>query len=126
MHGAQGPTALMSQSLGHIESLVGWLHIPDRSRDVHFQKWSEPVCAFLEVCPKLLLSPCVYPMPLPELPSRVHYTITPTKTGVNLCIWETAQVTDVRVKPFLFKIRHRLTSDTEAQQVLHEYLSGLV
>ena len=70
-------------------------------------------------------SPVGLPMPKSELPSRVHYTITPTETGVNLCIWETAQVTEARIKPFLFKIRHRLANDTEAQQVLREYLANL-
>ncbi len=60
-----------------------------------------------------------------NLNSSVRYTITPIKDGVSLCIWEVAQVTDARIEPFLFKIKHRLSSDAEAQQVLSDYLLNL-
>ncbi|MGA7937978.1 MAG: hypothetical protein WCA35_30800 [Kovacikia sp.] len=56
---------------------------------------------------------------------EIQYSITQYEGGVSLCIWEPARVTDVRVKPFLFKINHRLPSKDEAQKVLSDYLENV-
>jgi hypothetical protein len=59
----------------------------------------------------------VYPLPM-----NLQYKITATTDGVHLCVWETARMSDVRVKPFLFKVNHHLSSHEEAEQVLRYYL----
>ncbi|UBF25896.1 hypothetical protein K9N68_30865 [Kovacikia minuta CCNUW1] len=58
--------------------------------------------------------------PLPP----IQYSITQNEEGVTLCIWEPARITEVRVKPFLFKINHRLPSNDEARRVLSDYLEN--
>jgi hypothetical protein len=64
-------------------------------------------------------------MPLPQLPHNIRYKVTPEDTGITLCIWETASVTESRINPFLFKLNYRLSSEAEVQTVLNCCLSLL-
>jgi hypothetical protein len=57
-------------------------------------------------------------------PPSIQYSITQNEEGVTLCIWEPAKITEVRVKPFLFKVNHRLPSSAEAKRVLSDYLEN--
>lgn len=61
-------------------------------------------------------------MHCPE-PPHLKYNITAIEGGVLLSIWEPAPKNDVRVKPFLFMSRHRLSSELEAKKLLTHYLS---
>lgn len=60
-----------------------------------------------------------------NLSADIRYTITPNGDGVNLTIWEPARENDVRVKPFLFKVNHRLPSSAAAEKVLSDYRATL-
>jgi hypothetical protein len=56
-------------------------------------------------------------------PPQLKYNITEIEGGVLLSIWEPAPKNDLRVKPFLFMSRHRLSSELEAKKLLAHYLS---
>lgn len=56
-------------------------------------------------------------------PPHLKYNITAIDGGVLLSIWEPAPKNDVRVKPFSFMSRHRLSSELEAKKMLAHYLS---
>jgi hypothetical protein len=56
-------------------------------------------------------------------PPHLKYNITTIEGGVLLSIWEPALKSEVRVKPFLFMSRHRLSSELEAKKMLAHYLS---
>lgn len=56
-------------------------------------------------------------------PHLLKYNITPVAGGVLLRIWEPADRNDVRVKPFLYMLKYRLASETEARKFLADYLS---
>lgn len=56
-------------------------------------------------------------------PPHLKYNITAIEGGVLLSIWEPAPKSDVRVKPFLFMTRHRLSSELEAKKMLAHYLA---
>jgi hypothetical protein len=55
---------------------------------------------------------------------RFRYSITPNRRGVTLCVWEVEKKAASSEQPFLFKVNHRLNSETEAQQLLQHYLEG--
>jgi hypothetical protein len=57
--------------------------------------------------------------------AAIQYSMTTIDGGIHLCIWEDAHVTDVRVKPFLFKVNYRLPSSDEAEKLLDDYLENL-
>ncbi|WP_416673313.1 hypothetical protein [Egbenema bharatensis] len=59
----------------------------------------------------------------PSVPHLLKYNITPVAGGVLLRIWEPAERNDVRVKPFLYMLKYRLTSEADARKFLAEYLS---
>jgi hypothetical protein len=59
----------------------------------------------------------------PSVPHLLKYNITPVAGGVLLRIWEPAERNDVRVKPFLYMLKYRLTSEADARNFLAEYLS---
>lgn len=59
----------------------------------------------------------------PSLPHLIKYNITPVLGGVMLRIWEPAERDDIRVKPFLFMLKYRMASETEAREFLSNYLS---
>lgn len=56
-------------------------------------------------------------------PPHLKYNITLIEGGVLLSIWEPAPKNEIRVKPFLFMTRHRLSSEVEAKKLLAHYLS---
>lgn len=59
----------------------------------------------------------------PHVPHVLKYNITPIAGGVMLRIWEPASKDDVRVKPFLFMLKYRMTSEAEARKFLEDYLA---
>ncbi|MBL1175684.1 hypothetical protein [Pantanalinema sp. GBBB05] len=59
-----------------------------------------------------------------DISTNVRYSITPCPDGVNLCVWETAKTTDVRTRPFLFKVNHRVTTREEAYRMLRFYIEA--
>jgi len=63
--------------------------------------------------------------PMGSIPPRhlIKYNITPTDEGVLLKIWEPAERNETRVKPFLFMLKYRLSSEREARDFLANYLS---
>lgn len=62
----------------------------------------------------------------PPTPQKVviKYNIFPKEDGVLLCMWEPAPLSEMRVKPFLYMVKQRLGSETEALDVLNRYLSA--
>ncbi|PSB08194.1 hypothetical protein C7B76_26825 [filamentous cyanobacterium CCP2] len=58
----------------------------------------------------------------PSIPHLLKYNITPVAGGVLLRIWEPAERDDVRVKPFLYMLKYRLASESEARKFLADYL----
>ena len=54
-----------------------------------------------------------------EAPLR--YSITPSHGEFVLRIWEPAPTNQNRVRPFLFAVKYRLPSKTEAQDILGQY-----
>jgi hypothetical protein len=62
----------------------------------------------------------MYPSTVPHL---LKYNITPVAEGVLLRIWEPAERNEVRVKPFLFMLKYRMSSEAEARRFLTSYLS---
>jgi hypothetical protein len=52
----------------------------------------------------------------------IKYNILAKDDGVTLCLWEPAPLNETRVKPFLYMVRQRLSSEDEAQQLLDFYL----
>ena len=59
----------------------------------------------------------------PNVPHVLKYNITPTVGGVLLRIWEPAPKDEARVKPFLFMLKYRMTSEAEARKFLEDYLA---
>jgi hypothetical protein len=62
--------------------------------------------------------------------NRFRYSITSTRRGVRLCVWETEGKTNSvdnssDNSSFLFKAKHRLNSETEAKQLLRHYLDAV-
>jgi len=74
-----------------------------------------------------MASPTSVVLPVPmhstSIPYLLKYNITPIEGGVILSIWEPATKNEVRVKPFLYMIRYRLSSEAEAMKLLSEYLA---
>jgi hypothetical protein len=53
--------------------------------------------------------------------STIKYNVIPNDQGVMLCIWEPAQVSKDRAKPFLYMVKHQLLSETMVPGVLSQY-----
>lgn len=68
------------------------------------------------------------PAPTPthstEIPHVLKYNITALDEGVLLSIWEPAARNETRVKPFLYMVKYRLPSETEARRMLAHYISA--
>lgn len=62
------------------------------------------------------------PMQHSSVPHVLKYNITSVAGGVLLRIWEPAPKDEVRVKPFLFMLKYRMTSEAEARKFLEDYL----
>lgn len=52
----------------------------------------------------------------------IKYNVIPNDQGVMLCIWEPAQVSKDRAKPFLYMVKHQLLSEEMVQNVLDQYV----
>lgn len=52
----------------------------------------------------------------------IKYNVIPNEQGVMLCIWEPAQVSKDRAKPFLYMVKHQLLSAEMVQSVLDQYV----
>lgn len=76
---------------------------------------------FWPVCSALLLNLIMQSL---QRSSNLQYRITTIKEGILLSIWEPAGLTDVRVKPFLYMVNHKLHSQTEVQKILQAYLTA--
>lgn len=59
----------------------------------------------------------------PTVPPLLKYNITPMAEGVLLRIWEPAERDETRVKPFLFMLKYRMSSEAEAKKFFTTYLS---
>lgn len=60
-----------------------------------------------------------------QLPNGMTYSISSIGAEIILSIWESAQVTESRILPFLFKTNYRLSSEAEAHLMLRDYqISG--
>lgn len=59
----------------------------------------------------------------PTVPHLLKYNITPIAEGVLLRIWEPAERDEIRVKPFLFMLKYRMSSEAEAKRFLTDYFS---
>lgn len=57
----------------------------------------------------------------PTVPHLLKVNITPVSGGVILTIWEPVERDEVRVKPFLFKLRYRMASEAEARKFVADY-----
>jgi hypothetical protein len=57
----------------------------------------------------------------PTVPHLLKVSITPMSGGVILTIWEPIERDEIRVKPFLFKLRYRMSSEAEARKFVAEY-----
>ena len=58
-----------------------------------------------------------------DLPSVLKYNITALESGVLLSIWEPAPKNETRVKPFLYMVRYRLSSEADAKKLLAQYVA---
>lgn len=75
-------------------------------------------CPLAENCLAFLAAP----MSVPEVP-HLKYNIAAFDGGVLLSIWEPAPKNDIRVKPFLYMARYRVTSEAEARKLLAQYIA---
>lgn len=57
-------------------------------------------------------------------PPGIEYTLTPTKQGWRLTVWEEAAVTKDRVRPFLWKFGVELETLNEADSILRDILGN--
>ncbi|WAL60516.1 hypothetical protein [Thermocoleostomius sinensis] len=57
----------------------------------------------------------------PTVPHLLKVSIAPVPGGVMLTIWEPIERDEMRVKPFLFKLRYRMSSEAEARKFVAEY-----
>ena len=62
--------------------------------------------------------------PTPVINTGVDYTLTPTRVGWRLTAWESAEVTEERLRPFLWKFEVELQTWDEAQTTLQVILEG--
>lgn len=54
---------------------------------------------------------------------KLHYKVTPNDEGVMLCIWEPAETSEDRVRPFLYMVKHQLHSADKVPEVLQHYMN---
>lgn len=52
----------------------------------------------------------------------IKYNVVPNDQGVMLCIWEPAQVSEDREKPFLYMVKQQLLSEEMVQSALNHYI----
>lgn len=60
-----------------------------------------------------------------NIPDTIRYQITPHRNGVMFCLWETTEASGSCEPAFLFKVKQRVSSKEEAQQLLRTYLEHL-
>lgn len=56
-----------------------------------------------------------------SIASQFKHSITPIDGGVMLRIWESAERNETRIKPFLFMLKYRMSSEAEAKKFFAEY-----